>query len=140
MTRVRVLSLLVFAAALITPANISAQSQAQVDDLSRRVSEVERQLFQQRLAQPVSPQGQAVEQLRHRLDVLERQILTDRITDTAAAVSVRAKSPQPESLQARIAQLEKQQAEDAKLIKELTARIEKLEKPVFKIKPLKKDR
>lgn len=140
MNRVRVLSILVFAAALAAPANLGAQSQQQVDDLRRRVDDVERQLFQQRLAAPVGPQGQAIDQLRMRLDLLERQIASDRISSTTAEIVSRGKTDAPQSIDARIAQLEKQQAEDQKLIKDLQARIAKLEKPAGKIVPLKKDR
>lgn len=140
MKRVRLLSVLIFAAALAAPANLGAQSQQQVDDLRRRVEDVERQLFQQRLAAPVGPQGQALDQLRLRLDLLERQIASERISASAAEIVSRGKTGAPQSIDARIAQLEKQQAEDQKLIKDLQARVARLEKPVGKIMPLKKDR
>lgn len=91
MTRARTLSALAFVAMLAAPANLTAQSQPQVDDLRRRVEDVEK-------------------------------------ADTQT------------SLKARLAELEKQQAENEKLIKDLRARISKLEKPVGRIVPLKKDR
>jgi len=141
MTRARTLSALAFVAMLAAPANLTAQSQPQADDLRRRVEDVERQLFQQRLATPIGPQGQAIDQLRMRLDLLERQIASDRVSDSAAAIASRQKADaQPSSFEARLAEVEKQQAENETLIKDLQARISKLEKPVGRIVPLKKDR
>jgi uncharacterized coiled-coil protein SlyX len=121
MTRtVRLLPALVVAAILALPAQAADQSQQQVDDLRRRVEEVERQLFQARLAPSMSPQGQAVANFQARLDVLEREI----------ASSARAKTPATDTLAARVEQLEKERAEDAKTIAALTARIAALDKPV----------
>lgn len=140
MTRARTLSALAFVAVLAAPANLTAQSQQQVDDLRRRVEDVERQLFQQRLATPIGPQGHAIDQLRMRLELLERQIASDRVSDSAAAIASRQKADAPPSVEARLAALEKQQAESEKLIKDLQARISNLEKPVGRIVPLEKDR
>jgi uncharacterized coiled-coil protein SlyX len=115
---------------LALPAQAADQSQQQVDDLRRRVEEVERQLFQARLAPSMSPQGQAVANLQGRLDMLEREIASQRISDVAAKVSARAKTPAADTLAARVEQLENERAEDAKTIAALTARIAALEKPV----------
>lgn len=137
----RVFSLLALGAALLIPRPAFAQAQQQVDDLRRRVEEVERQLFQQRLAAPVSPQGQAIDRLQMRLDALERDIMSARISETAQRLTethARAGAAAPTPLEARIEQLEQQRAEDAKTIKALIARIQKLEKPTARPKAIKR--
>jgi uncharacterized coiled-coil protein SlyX len=130
--------LLLIPALALALTGAEGQSQ-QVDDLRRRVEEVERQLFQQRLTTPVSPQGQAVERLQMRLEMLERELASQRISDVAAGMTTRQK-PGTDTLLERVEALEKKQAEDAKTIASLAARVAKLEKPAPRIVPLKKER
>jgi hypothetical protein len=109
-----------------------AQSQQQIDDLRRRVEDVERQLFQQRLATPAVPQGQALDQLQARVRQLELEIASERVSRMAAAVASKP-SPtakdEPKTLEARVAELETQRAADARTMAALVKRIEALEKP-----------
>lgn len=84
-----------FAAVLMTPAAaFDAAEGQQVEDLRRRIEVIEQQLFQQRLSQPVSPQNQAVLQLEMRLRQLETEVATSRISSTAAEVTSR-RNPAP---------------------------------------------
>lgn len=118
-----------FAALMFVPAPAQAQTQ-EIENLRRRVEEVERQLFQQRLSAPMTPHNASVERLQMRLDQLERELASQRISDVAASVtatSARASSP-ASPLAARIEQLESALAENAKTIEKLTARLTALEK------------
>lgn len=108
-----------------------AQSQQQVDDLRRRVEEVERQLFQQRLATPAIPQSQGLERLQSRVQQLEMEIAAERLTRMTASTASRpgaAAKAEPKTLEARVVELEAGRAEDAKAIAALLKRIEALEK------------
>lgn len=119
------------AALLIVPAEAAAPGQQQVDDLRRRVEAIEQRLFQQQLSQPVSPQGQAVQQLEMRLRQLETEIQSERVSRLAADVTSRKTDPAaaPKSIETRLAELEAQRAEDARTIAALTKRVAALEKP-----------
>lgn len=108
-----------------------AQGQQQVDDLRRRVEEVERQLFQQRLARPAVPHSQGLDRLQARVQQLEMEIAAERVTRMAASIASRpgaAAKAEPKTLEARVAELEVQRAEDAKTMAALVKRIEALEK------------
>jgi prefoldin subunit 5 len=137
-----VIRTLVIVAPLLLPAvPASAQATSQeVDSLRRRVEEVERQLFQQRLATPMTPQAQNVERLQMRLEMLERQVASQRISDIAASVS---KAPSSETtttatagkapatldaVMARLDALEKARDEGEQALQKLTARVDALEK------------
>lgn len=127
-----VVSAAALAALLFAPALAHAQSQ-DIENLRRRVEDVERQLFQQRLATPVSPQSHAFERLQMRLDQLEQRLASEHISRVAADVTSKGSSGAsgavgPKSLDARIAELEQVRAADAKLIEQLTARLTALEK------------
>lgn len=123
-----VLSAASLAALLLAPAPAAAQSQ-DIDNLRRRVEDVERQLFQQRLATPISSQGQSYERLQMRLDALEHRLASEQISRVAADVTAKGTpATAAKALEARIADLEEARAADAKLIEKLTARIEALEK------------
>ncbi|MEX2272482.1 MAG: hypothetical protein WD690_13495 [Vicinamibacterales bacterium] len=119
----------------------SAQDRQQIDDLRRRVEEVERQLFQQRLATPANPQSPAVDRLQARLDQLERELSSERVSRMAATISApktaRGTAGEEKTLEGRITELEVQREADAKTIAALVKRIEKLEKPVAKPKVVK---
>jgi len=108
-----------------------AQSQQQVDDLRRRVEEVERQLFQQRLAVPAMPQSQGIERLHARVQQLEMEIAAERLarmTSRTASKPGAAARTEPKTLEARVADLEARRAEDAETIAALVKRLEALEK------------
>ncbi|HEX6323282.1 MAG TPA: hypothetical protein VFZ36_06105 [Vicinamibacterales bacterium] len=125
----RVLPMLVVGVLMSVPAG--AQSQQQIDDLRRRVEEVERQLFQQRLAVPAAPASQGLDQLQARVRQLELEIASERVSRMAAAVASKPTPPakaEPKTLEARVAELEAQRAEDAKTIAAIVKRIEALEK------------
>ena len=117
------------AALLLAPAPAAAQSQ-DIDNLRRRVEDVERQLFQQRLATPASPQSQSFERLQMRLDQLEQRLASERISRVAADVTSKGTIPpaDPKALETRVAELEEARAADATLIEKLTARVAALEK------------
>lgn len=131
MTRqTRLIPAIALASLFLVP--VEAQSPQEINDLRRRIEYVEQQLFQQRLAQPPSTQGQAVERLQMRLDQLETQLASERISRVADSVAVPRpdpKAPAARSIEARIAELEAQRAADQKTIAALTKRIEALEKP-----------
>lgn len=131
MTRqTRLIPAIALASLFLVP--VEAQSPQEITDLRRRIEYVEQQMFQQRLAQPPSTQGQAVERLQMRLDQLETRLASERISETSAAVTSRARTTDtaaPASIEARLEVLEKQRAEDAKTIAALMKRIETLEKP-----------
>lgn len=131
MTRqTRLIPAIALASLFLVP--VEAQSPQEITDLRRRIEYVEQQLFQQRLAQPASPQGQAVERLQMRLDQLEMQLASERISQASAAVTSRARTadtPAVGSVDARLETLEKQGAADATTIAALVKRIEALEKP-----------
>lgn len=131
MTRqTRLIPAIALASLFLVP--VEAQSPQEITDLRRRIEYVEQQLFQQRLAQPPSTQGQAVERLQMRLDQLEMQLASERISrvaDSVAAPRADSKTPAAKSIEARIAELEAQRAADQKTIAALTKRIEALEKP-----------
>jgi hypothetical protein len=125
----RVFPALALGVLLAVPAG--AQSQQQIDDLRRRVEEVERQLFQQRLATPAVPQSQGIERLQSRVQQLEMEIAAERLTRMTSSIASRpgaAAKVEPKTLEARVAELETQRAEDAKTIAALVKRIEALEK------------
>ena len=127
-----VLSAAALAALLFAPARAEAQSQ-EIDNLRRRVEDVERQMFQQRLATPVNPQSQSFERLQMRLDQLEQRLASEHISRVAADMTTKGSSSAPgavvpKALEARVAELEQARAADAKLLEKLTARIEALEK------------
>lgn len=123
-----VLSAASLAALLLAPAPAAAQSQ-DIDNLRRRVEDVERQLFQQRLATPISSQGQSFERLQMRLDALEHRLASEQISRVAADVTAKGTpATAAKAIETRIADLEEARAADAKLIEKLTARIEALEK------------
>jgi hypothetical protein len=129
-----VLPAVCLAALTLLPATAAAQSQ-DVNDLRRRVEAVEREMFQQRLQTPVTPQGQSIERLQMRLDHLERELSAQRISDVADTVisqGAAATAAPAGSLAARVEQLEAGRAVDAKLIETLVARIEALEKAAIK--------
>lgn len=126
----RLLSASALAAVLLTPAVAAAQSQ-ELGDLRRRVDAIEQRLFQQQLSQPPSLQGQAIDRLQMRVDLLERELASERVNRLAERVtSAKAdpKTPAPKSLEARIAALESERAADAKALAALVKRIEALEK------------
>ena len=131
MTRqTRLIPAIALASLFLVP--VEAQSPQEINDLRRRIEYVEQQLFQQRLAQPPSTQGQAVERLQMRLDQLETQLASERISRVADSVAVPRpdpKTPAAKSIEARIAELEAQRAADQKTIAALTKRVEALEKP-----------
>lgn len=131
MTRqTRLIPAIALASLFLVP--VEAQSPQEINDLRRRIEYVEQQLFQQRLAQPPSTQGQAVERLQMRLDQLETQLASERISRVADSVAVPRtdpKTPAAKSIEARVAELEAQRAADQKTIAALTKRIEALEKP-----------
>jgi TolA-binding protein len=138
MTRIiRILSVFALALAFVSP--VSAQSQQQVDDLRRRVEDVERQLFQARLQQPMTSQGGSVERLQQRLEQLEREIASERISRVAASITSKPspKTPAEKTLETRVSDLEAQREEDAKTIAALIKRIEALEKPAAKPRIIK---
>lgn len=125
----RVFPALALGVLLAVPAG--AQSQQQVDDLRRRVEEVERQLFQQRLATPAMPQSQGLERLQARVQQLEMEIAAERLTRMTSSIASRpgaAAKAEPKTLEARVAELEAQRAEDETTIAALVRRIEALEK------------
>lgn len=125
-----VLSAASLAALLLAPVPAAAQSQ-DIENLRRRVEDVERQLFQQRLATPIGSQNQPVERLQMRLDALEQRLASEQISRVAADVTAKGApgaALTPKALEARIAGLEQAREADAKLIEKLTARIEALEK------------
>lgn len=129
-----VLSAASLAALLVAPAAAQAQSQ-DIDNLRRRVEDVERQMFQQRLSAPLNPQGQSLERLQMRLDHLEQRLASERISRVAADVTASKGASGPTALDtfdARIHELEKARAADAKMIEKLTARLEALEKAAAK--------
>ena len=127
MTRMtRLFPALTLAALLIAPLG----AQQNVDDLRRRIEAIEQQMFQQRLSQPVSPQGQAVQQLETRVRQLEMDIASERVSQTAATItSRRPVSPGEKSVEVRLDELEALRRADAKTIEALTKRIAALEKP-----------
>jgi predicted nuclease with TOPRIM domain len=139
MTRIiRILPALALVLAFVTPA--SAQSQQQLDDLRRRVEDVERQLFQARLNPPISSQSGSVERLQQRLEQLEREIASERISRVAASISspkTAPKTPAEKTLETRVSELEAQREADAKVIAALVKRIEALEKPAAKPRIIK---
>lgn len=127
----RVFPALALGVLMAVPAGAAAQSQQQVDDLRRRVEEVERQLFQQRLATPAVPQSQGLERLQSRVQQLEMEIAAERLTRMTAGIASRpgaAAKVEPKTLEARVAELEAQRAEDARTMAALVKRIEALEK------------
>ena len=130
MTRTtRLVPALIVFGLLATPRAAAPEGQQQVDDLRRRLDIIEQQLFQQRLAQPASTSGHAVERLQMRLDALEREVASERINRIAASVtSPKADPKAPKSIETRIAELEAAHEADTKTIAALVARIEKLEK------------
>lgn len=65
----------------------AAAQSQEVNDLRRRVEAVEREMFQQRLQTPVTPQGQSIERLQMRLDHLERELSAQRIAEVAGQVT-----------------------------------------------------
>ncbi|MDQ3071371.1 MAG: hypothetical protein M3R55_16775 [Acidobacteriota bacterium] len=114
-----------------------AEAQSQdLDSLRRRVEEVERQMFQQRLNTPLTSPDPSVALLQQRLDRLEREISSQRISDIAADVtskgatglSPQAPGTRTAALAAKVEALEDARAADAKIIEKLTARLEALEK------------
>ena len=113
------------AALVLAPVPALAQSQ-DLDALRRRVEDVERQLFQQRLNTPATPSDPSIGMLQQRLDRLERELSSQRIADVAAQVT--SKGAVPAALADKIAALEAARAADAKIIEKLTARLEALEK------------
>ena len=128
------------AAAALLFAAAPAQAQSQdIENLRRRVEDVERQLFQQRLNTPMTPQGASVERLQMRLDQLERELSSQRISDVAAQVASRDTTGPAPTLAARIAQLESALADNARVIEKLTARLAALEKAAPK-PPVKRRR
>jgi hypothetical protein len=107
------------------------QGQQQLDDLRRRVEEVERQLFQQRMATPMSPGAQGLERLEARLTQLERELSSERIARTAAGVispKIDPNAPVETTIEMRISALEAQRAGDAKVMAALEKRVAALEK------------
>ena len=113
------------AALLLVPAGATAQSQ-DIDGLRRRVEDVERQLFQQRLNTPLTSHDASLGVLQQRLERLERELAAQRISDIAAEVTT--KRPVPQVMAAEIEELKAARAADAKTIEKLTARIAALEK------------
>lgn len=131
MTRTtRLFPVAALAALLVTPAAASAPQQ-NVDDLRRRIETIEQRMFQQQLTPPVSPQGQAIQQLEMRLRQLETEIASERVSRMAADVTSRKADPAaaPKSIEARLADLEAQRAADARTIEALSKRLAALEKP-----------
>lgn len=126
----RLLPAAALTAVLLTPAAAAAQSQ-EISDLRRRIDAIEQRMFQQQLSQPPSLQGQAIDRLQMRVDILERDLASDRVNRLAERVTsakVDPKAPGPKSLEARIAALESERAADAKALAALVKRIEALEK------------
>lgn len=110
---------------------VKAQTSMEISDLRQRISQIEQQLFQARMNSGQS--YPAIDQLNARISQLERDIASQRITDTSNAVVGSARRSETAStLAARVAELERQRDADAALIKTLTKRIEALEKPVAK--------
>ena len=131
MTRTtRLFPVAALAALLVTPAAASAPQQ-NVDDLRRRIETIEQRMFQQQLTPPVSPQGQAIQQLEMRLRQLETEIASERVSRMAADVTSRKADPAaaPKSIEARLADLEAQRAADARTIEAVSKRLAALEKP-----------
>ena len=125
MTRFRLVPVLALAAVSIAP----TPGQSQVDDLRRRVEVIEQRMFQQQLAQPTT-QAAGVQALEMRLRQLEMEIASERISQTAAAVTSRRDEPVGrKSIDARLDELEAQRAKDAATMAALTKRLEALEKP-----------
>ena len=140
----RLLPVLALASLLMTPVDASAPPAGgqgqQIDDLRRRVDVIEQRMFQQQLAQPTLPQS-GLQQLELRLRQLEVEIASERISQTTAAVLSRRADPEnKKSIEARLDELEMRRAADAATIASLTKRLEALEKPVGRIVPLRKDR
>lgn len=129
-----VLSVAALAALLLAPAPALAQSH-DIDNLRRRVEDVERQMFQQRLSAPVSHQNQSFERLQMRLDQLEQRLASEHISRVAAEMTSKTAASSsggavPKTIETRVAELEQARAADAKLLDKLTARIAALEKAV----------
>jgi uncharacterized coiled-coil protein SlyX len=76
-------------AALLLAPTPAAAQSQDIENLRRRVEDVERQLFQQRLATPMSPQGQSYERLQMRLDHLEQRLASEQISRVASDVTAK---------------------------------------------------
>ena len=127
----RLLSAAVFASVLFVPPAVASGQSQELSDLRRRLDSIEQRLFQQQLSQPPTPGGQAIERLQMRLDLLEREIASERVNRMAASVMAPKsdpKAPAPKTLEARLVELETQRAADARTIAALIKRIEALEK------------
>ena len=131
MTRTsRLFPVIAIAALCIAPAAASSPQQ-NVDELRRRIEVIEQRMFQQQLTPPVSPQGQAVQNLEIRLRQLESDIASERVSRMAADVTSRktdAGVTAPKSIEARLADLEAQRADDARTIEARMKRVAALEK------------
>lgn len=127
----RVFPALALGILMAAPTGAAAQSQQQIDDLRRRVEEVERQLFQQRLAMPAPPSGPGLERLQMRVQQLEMEIAEERVSRMTAGIASKrspAAKAEPGTLETRVAELEARRADDEQTIAALVKRIEALEK------------